>query len=98
MSEAIEYDGFLIPRGANLWADLQSMSNDPILYPNPTEFIPDRFLALDGSFNHKGEIPVFGFGQRSVRLTRDLWSSYNPAEDVLRLTWPTQWYSFASLP
>jgi len=46
------------------------MQHDPIDYPDPDAFKPERWLKDDGQFNHdvKDPIVAFGFGRRSVFL------------------------------
>ncbi|KAG7088802.1 hypothetical protein E1B28_012763 [Marasmius oreades] len=57
------YDGYLIPAGSSVIANIWAITHDPETYPNPDVFEPDR---------HLGENPqpnpfdfVFGFGRRS---------------------------------
>ena len=43
------------------------MLHDPVFYPNPTEFKPERFLKEDGTLNPDAKDPgafAFGFGRR----------------------------------
>jgi len=59
------YAGFFIPKGAvvigNTWATL----HDPVLYPEPDVFQPERFLSPDGSLRDDPILmSVFGFGKR----------------------------------
>jgi len=59
------YEGFHIPKGAILIANLWAMSNDESRYPNPRAFIPERFLNDDGSLKPDDvEHIAFGFGRR----------------------------------
>lgn len=62
------YEGFLIPRHSMIWANTQAMSKDPKLYPHASVFDPSRFLTETGEFTRRAELPVFGFGRRSVYL------------------------------
>ncbi|KAI9459771.1 cytochrome P450 [Boletus coccyginus] len=43
------YEGFHVPKGAILLANLWSMTHDESRFPNPHAFIPERFLSDDGS-------------------------------------------------
>ncbi|KAK7040289.1 hypothetical protein VNI00_009756 [Paramarasmius palmivorus] len=56
------YDGYLIPKGSTIAANIWAITHDPDLYPNPDVFDPER---------HLGDNPqtdpykfVFGFGRR----------------------------------
>lgn len=40
------------------------MSRDEVRYPNPTEFIPERFFDEDGQLNDDSVALAFGFGRR----------------------------------
>jgi hypothetical protein len=45
----------------------RSMLHDPVVYPNPSEFKPERFLKEDGTLNPDAKDPgafAFGFGRR----------------------------------
>ncbi|CAE6366908.1 unnamed protein product [Rhizoctonia solani] len=53
------YQGYAIPKGAMIIANIWAMSRNEKVYPDPESFNPDRFLdpsVLD--------CPVFGFGRR----------------------------------
>ncbi|KAI1788646.1 CyP450 monooxygenase [Ganoderma leucocontextum] len=61
-----EFNGFLIPAGSVLVANAWAMSRDPVAYPDPDSFIPDRFLK-DGQPDRSVRDPFkfqFGFGRR----------------------------------
>ncbi|KAI0466898.1 cytochrome P450 [Xylaria cf. heliscus] len=59
------YNGYLIPEGSMLFANIWHFTHDPDVYHDPNVFKPERFLARDG---HKPEPDpkkfVFGFGRR----------------------------------
>ncbi|KAG9317980.1 cytochrome P450 [Chiua virens] len=66
-SDSDVYNGQYIPKGATVVANLWAMSRDEKQYPNPEEFIPERFLDDDGMLNNNINNPmdfVFGFGRR----------------------------------
>ncbi|KAJ8087754.1 hypothetical protein AAF712_010543 [Marasmius tenuissimus] len=73
-----EYQGFRIPKDATVIANVWAIMHDPALYPNPTEFDPDRFMRGNGTqpqsssrrkrvdtINPDPTIFAFGFGRRS---------------------------------
>ncbi|KAF9223646.1 cytochrome P450 [Gyrodon lividus] len=61
------YEGYYIPKGATILVNAWAMSRDPVNYPRPNEFLPERFLGSDKGTNG---VPVgapsfaFGFGRR----------------------------------
>ncbi|KAF5341606.1 hypothetical protein D9758_014087 [Tetrapyrgos nigripes] len=62
-----EYNGYHIPRGANLVGNSWAMLHDESVYgPNPHLFNPERFLQEDGSLDPNVPFPdpAFGFGRR----------------------------------
>ncbi|PIL23523.1 cytochrome P450 [Ganoderma sinense ZZ0214-1] len=61
-----EYNGLRIPAGSVLLANVWAMAHDPVAYPNPDSFSPERFLKdgqLDGSVRDPLKFQ-FGFGRR----------------------------------
>jgi len=65
-SEDDEYKGYFIPKGAVVVGNAWSLLHDPVEFPNPEEFRPDRFLK-DGSLDpsvRDPETACFGFGRR----------------------------------
>jgi cytochrome P450 len=56
------YEGYRIPMGATVVANIFSISQDKELYPNPLEFRPERFLGPSPQVNPRKF--VFGFGRR----------------------------------
>ncbi|KAI6033982.1 cytochrome P450 [Pisolithus microcarpus] len=59
------HNGYYIPKGTLVLPNAWHMLHDPSVYPEPTDFIPDRFLPTEGK-----ELPndprdiCFGFGRR----------------------------------
>ncbi|KAJ3899841.1 cytochrome P450 [Lentinula edodes] len=60
--DTIVYNGNEIPRGCTVFVNIWGISHDPLLYPDPKKFSPERYLE---------EVPqlspwnyVFGFGKR----------------------------------
>ncbi|KAN0084464.1 Cytochrome P450 [Tylopilus felleus] len=59
------YNGFHIPKGSVLLANLWAMAHDETRYPDAHAFIPERFLNDDGSLKpNDTEHIAFGFGRR----------------------------------
>ncbi|TBU25958.1 cytochrome P450 [Dichomitus squalens] len=60
------YDGYRIPKGATVYANIWALSRDPEVYPNPSTFDPERFLpAPNGTLTQMDPRKfVFGFGAR----------------------------------
>jgi len=55
-------DGYFIPKGAIIQPNEWGMLHDPEVYPDPMNFVPERWLA-DPSPPHPREF-IFGFGRR----------------------------------
>ncbi|KAI0350838.1 O-methylsterigmatocystin oxidoreductase [Trametes cingulata] len=64
--EEDEYNGYRIPAGTLVVPNAWAMSRDPEAYPQPDEFIPERFLKDHGgpSRTRDPEKYQFGFGRR----------------------------------
>ncbi|KIJ19360.1 hypothetical protein PAXINDRAFT_7844 [Paxillus involutus ATCC 200175] len=58
------YQGYYIPKGATIMANLWAISHNEAKYPNPTAFLPERFLKSDGTLNDDNVPWTFGFGRR----------------------------------
>jgi len=59
------YQGFRIPKGATVIANIWAITRDKEMYPNPSVFDPDRFIARPG-FEPQIDPKkwIFGFGRR----------------------------------
>ncbi|KAH7923967.1 cytochrome P450 [Leucogyrophana mollusca] len=55
------YEGYYIPKGATVVANAWAMSRNETLYPNASQFIPERFLDDKGQLVDP-ESPSFSFG------------------------------------
>ncbi|KAH6899210.1 cytochrome P450 [Coprinopsis sp. MPI-PUGE-AT-0042] len=65
-SEDDVYKDYFIPRGTVVFGNSWAISRDPIIYPDPYEFRPERFLK-DGKIDPDVLDPnsyAFGFGRR----------------------------------
>ncbi|KAF8840002.1 cytochrome P450 [Paxillus ammoniavirescens] len=54
----------VLPIGATIMANLWAISHNEVKYPNPTAFLPERFLQSDGTLNDDNLSWIFGFGRR----------------------------------
>jgi cytochrome P450 len=59
------YKGYHLPAGAVVLPNAWAILNDPITYPSPESFKPERFLNADGSLNSQFPDAAFGFARRS---------------------------------
>ncbi|KAI0352103.1 cytochrome P450 [Trametes cingulata] len=57
------YNGYFIPKGATIYANIHAIMQDPELFPEPEEFRPERFLSTTNPKLKKFTIH-FGFGRR----------------------------------
>ncbi|KAK5998055.1 Cytochrome P450 monooxygenase CLM2 [Cladobotryum mycophilum] len=60
--EDIVYNGYLIPKGAILLPSTWAIMHDPLTYPNPSVFDPERFLGLRNEPDPRTY--AFGYGRR----------------------------------
>lgn len=58
------YKGFFIPTEAILVPNLDSVLNDPKLFPHPDTFCPSRFIGDDGKVTRSDKVTAFSVGRR----------------------------------
>ncbi|THU90807.1 cytochrome P450 [Dendrothele bispora CBS 962.96] len=60
------YDGYYIPKGTSLFANIWAMNHDENVYEDPDKFIPERHLGPNGTAVTGGinSILTYGFGRR----------------------------------
>ncbi|KAI1792390.1 cytochrome P450 [Ganoderma leucocontextum] len=87
-----EYNGMYIPKGATVFGNLAGIMHDPIMFPSPDDFRPERFLETTNPRLLDFNLP-FGFGRRIcvgmhlaknslfISISRILW-----AFDILPIT------------
>ncbi|KAF8884185.1 cytochrome P450 [Infundibulicybe gibba] len=66
-TEDVEYDGYFIPKGAIVIGNTWAILHDPVEFPEPEKFRPERYLNADGSPNltrRDPRVAAFGFGRR----------------------------------
>ncbi|KAJ3513179.1 hypothetical protein NLJ89_g3095 [Agrocybe chaxingu] len=59
------YDGYFIPKGTSVFANLWAMTHDESVYCDPNSFNPERFLDQHGKLNDDDQILAYGFGRRA---------------------------------
>ncbi|PWN54241.1 cytochrome P450 [Violaceomyces palustris] len=68
--EEDEYRGMRVPKGSTVYGNVWAIHQDPLLYPDPESFQPDRYLAGNTKgirrerFHSKRDLFSFGFGRR----------------------------------
>ncbi|GAV02816.1 hypothetical protein RvY_13336-1 [Ramazzottius varieornatus] len=63
--EDVELSGFIVPKDTKIAPMIFSVHEDPVLFPEPMKFKPERFLDADGKFISKVEwLMPFGSGKR----------------------------------
>ncbi|PCH43276.1 cytochrome P450 [Wolfiporia cocos MD-104 SS10] len=67
LTQEDEYEGYRLPAGSIVVGNSWAMLHDEKQFPNPSAFIPERFMTADGELNptmKDAELPAFGFGRR----------------------------------
>ena len=64
--KAVTLQGYTIPRSANILANLHAVHHDPMHFPEPDVFRPERFLDADGHLVKDDHIIPFGMGKFCV--------------------------------
>lgn len=64
-SEDDVYEGYFIPKGAIVAMNVWAVLHDPVMYPDPDSFKPERFINPDGSVMEDPVLWIaFGSGKR----------------------------------
>ncbi|KAF8895096.1 cytochrome P450 [Infundibulicybe gibba] len=58
------YNGYLIPKGSAVFANIWAMTHNEHIYKNPDKFEPERYFDSRGNLNNDDTILTFGFGRR----------------------------------
>jgi cytochrome P450 len=56
---------FFVPENSNVIVNLYSAHMDPKVWPNPFEYIPERFIGEDGNVVGKDRMVMFSMGKRT---------------------------------
>ncbi|ESK94246.1 cytochrome p450 [Moniliophthora roreri MCA 2997] len=57
-------NGYYVPKGTPISANIWAMTRDETVYPDPESFIPERYLTENGTCNSDDLSFTFGFGRR----------------------------------
>ncbi|XP_072035944.1 cytochrome P450 2U1-like [Amphiura filiformis] len=60
----ISLAGYCIPKGATIVPNLYAVMRDPISFPEPDQFRPERFIDENGEYFESGRVVPFGVGRR----------------------------------
>ncbi|KAF5334568.1 hypothetical protein D9758_015782 [Tetrapyrgos nigripes] len=72
------YRGWYVPKGSVILPSVWALAHDPKVYPDPFQFVPERFLTPSGALNPQVTDPMtftFGFGRRICPARFMGWSS-----------------------
>jgi len=69
-TQDFQYEGYIIPRGTTVIGCVWSVHHDQSVYPDPTTFMPERFLT-DQKLPHF----TFGYGRRACPGSHHAYSS-----------------------
>ncbi|KAL4745018.1 hypothetical protein BDW72DRAFT_211875 [Aspergillus terricola var. indicus] len=71
--EDLQYGSYKIPRGVTFSQSMYHVHMDPVIFPDPHEFHPERFLGAEGSVAREHVYP-FGKGTRNCLGINLAWS------------------------
>lgn len=58
-----EVGGYTIPKGARVFVNVWAIHRDPSIWPNPSQFNPDRFVTTESKWDYTGnDFSYFPFG------------------------------------
>lgn len=66
--DGITFDGYNIPRNAQVWPNYYAVHYDPENFPDPYTFTLDHFLNKNGEFINADKCVAFGVGESLVYM------------------------------
>ncbi|KAI6216538.1 (pine wood nematode) hypothetical protein [Aphelenchoides besseyi] len=64
-SKPVDVCGMTLPKGTTVIPQMSTLFVDPMVFPQPLEFNPARFIDEDGQLKHCNEMIPFSLGRRS---------------------------------
>jgi len=64
LAEDDVYEGYFLPKGYSVMANVYAMTHNEAVYPDPFSFKPERFLDENGKMKPDSRIFAYGFGRR----------------------------------
>ncbi|KAI8872866.1 cytochrome P450, partial [Ramicandelaber brevisporus] len=66
LTQEMEFDGHILPVGTSVGVNIRPVQYDPVAWPEPTKFDPERFLDEEGHVRPRndGSFVLFGLGSR----------------------------------
>ncbi|KAF9456168.1 cytochrome P450 [Collybia nuda] len=58
------WQNYIIPKGASVIGNVWSVGRDPVVFPDPEKFDPQRWINEDGKIREELKAFTFGFGRR----------------------------------
>ena len=49
-AHATQVHGYVVPANCQVWVNVYHINYDPVTFPDPTNFSPERWLHPDGTF------------------------------------------------
>ena len=62
-TEDIEFRGYHFPKGTNFMPNIHAVHFDPVTWPEPEVFRPERHLTAEGKLNKSDELIPFSIGR-----------------------------------
>ncbi|KAG1747258.1 cytochrome P450 [Suillus paluster] len=83
------YNGYYIPKGVNVVANIWAMTHDETRFPDPMSYKPERHLSPTGELLQGITSPYFGFGRRKCPglyvADQSIWASIVSSLATLRI-------------
>ena len=71
-SRDVELQGYVIPKGAVVLPNQETVLHDPAVWGDPDTFRPERFIDDNGQLVRKEELVPFSMGELAMQSGRQL--------------------------